>query len=242
MIELGMDVHTCIEKIVFSLPDIKTCHLKVYTPSRGFEERIASQSKNKELHTIVEEARRIRDLVSGSMPYWESLVRSAWRSPVLHLVASEALRHDDAHDAIRVYDVAADECSARNLKERIRSISSDDLLAFSSLMHGANNDEWHLPMLDLRVVPSPQNLDSLLIFLETMALKGAVLESGRSYHYYGYVPLSAHEWHRFVGLAMLAYPITDGRYIGHRLLGGSFDLRISTSPMKPILPHVVALL
>jgi hypothetical protein len=237
---IGDDAHQCMEAIARTLPSSSTYQLKVYIPSKGFEDRIASRSGDPNLHAIVDDARRLRSLVPGPMPYWESLIRTAWQSPALEVIAKEALRHELEQDAIRVYSVAASDLSREALRHRVASLQPNEVLAFSSRITDKDGNCAHLPMLDFRVYPSKESLRSLVVFARAMGLSGAILESGKSYHYYAYSPVSQEGWIQFAALAILAYPVTDSRYLGHRLLSGSFDLRISTNAEKPVLPHVVA--
>jgi hypothetical protein len=101
----------------------------------------------------------------------------------------------------------------------------------------------HIPMMDFRCEPSDRNRELVIMAMRKLGQQnGVVLESGRSYHYYGFDLLDEASWRDFMYRCLLLAPFTDSRYIGHRLLGGTARLRISASRHKPAVPHVVAVL
>lgn len=100
----------------------------------------------------------------------------------------------------------------------------------------------HIPMMDFRCLKSPKNLARIKGLLRTIGEKeGVVLDSGRSYHYFGTNPLSEKEWLMFLGKCLLS-GLVDERYIGHRLIDRCGILRISVCPLRPKIPTVVSIL
>ena len=92
-------------------------------------------------------------------------------------------------------------------------------------------------MLDFRCPHSPQ----AIIFLKNAMLalgqrKGVLVESPRSYHYYGLELIPEEELNKFLGHALLIAPIVDGRYIAHRLTDGACRLRIGAVRNKGFTP------
>ena len=105
----------------------------------------------------------------------------------------------------------------------------------------------HFAMLDFRAeVPSCAKAAAKAIELIVKALikceapDGAILNSGNSYHYYGFSPQSEIEWRNFMTRCLLLEPLIDVRYIAHRLLSGKATLRITNSILKKTAPYVVA--
>lgn len=99
----------------------------------------------------------------------------------------------------------------------------------------------HIPMMDFRCEPSDRSLEFVVKAMRKLGQrKGIVLESGRSYHYYGFELLDEEEWRDFMHRSLLLTPFVDPRYIGHRLLAGTARLRITASRGKPAVPRVVA--
>lgn len=92
--------------------------------------------------------------------------------------------------------------------------------------------------MDLRCRPSNENLYKCKTAFQKMGVPGVMLESGRSYHFYGFKILAHEDWVRFMANCLLFAPLSDVRYIGHRLLEGACDLRITEIEGK--FPRVVA--
>lgn len=100
----------------------------------------------------------------------------------------------------------------------------------------------HIPMMDFRCPKSPKNLARIKGLLRTIGEKeGVILDSGRSYHYFGTNPLSEKEWLMFLGKCLLS-GLVDERYIGHRLIDRCGILRISACSLRPKIPTVVSIL
>jgi hypothetical protein len=68
---------------------------------------------------------------------------------------------------------------------------------------------------------------------------GALLESGRSFHYYGLAPRSDASWRRFMSFALLLAPLVDARHAAHGLIEDLGCLRLDAHPMQPVEPRVV---
>jgi len=84
-------------------------------------------------------------------------------------------------------------------------------------------------------------LELLKEFLERIASKGIIVDSGGSYHFYGFDFLDHAQWVSFMGKCLLA-PWSDSRWIGHSLLADGGTLRISATEHKQKLPSVCAIL
>lgn len=116
---------------------------------------------------------------------------------------------------------------------------------------GIPRQSWHIPLMDFRCKPSPENLHRVtkaireiqdkLFYRGDMPKQGFVLESGRSYHYYGCYLMDTLSWNTFLGMCLLLSDLTDARYIGHSLIDSSSTLRISATPLRPQIPKVVAI-
>ena len=98
---------------------------------------------------------------------------------------------------------------------------------------------FHIPLLDLDI---PVDEDGIQKIEEvSFGLKiehGAVLNSGRSYHFWGLKLLSEEKWRKFMYQALLLDRI-DRRWVGHRLIDGQANLRISEKSGRiPVVVHV----
>jgi hypothetical protein len=126
------------------------------------------------------------------------------------------------------------------LRDAAEKLSSSKLLGLVSKVHLADGRSAHIPMMDFICAPSTRNLEMLVRMLRSIRKgKGWLLESGRSYHYYGCQLLTAEEWLVFLGKCLLMSGYADDRYIGHQLVDGHCVLRLSSGKSKAV-PTVVA--
>lgn len=89
------------------------------------------------------------------------------------------------------------------------------------------NGIYHIPLLDLDIPIDENGAESAReVFLGLGIQNGAIINSGMSYHGWGLELLSDFEWHRFMAKALLLDRI-DRRWVGHRLLDGQANLRVS---------------
>jgi hypothetical protein len=157
--------------------------------------------------------------------------------------AARALRHDTAWELDNRTVHAGDE----DLTGIIAPAASDEAVGIYSdvqveLDTGAVATR-HLPMLDFSVPVSKEGE----AFVEAAVWEmgetfGAILNSGRSYHYVGFDLMTPAEWMEFMHQAILLAPHVDAPYLGHRLLTGAATLRITSGKYKPETPRIVSLL
>jgi hypothetical protein len=85
--------------------------------------------------------------------------------------------------------------------------------------------------------------DKLLLALKGMGeQRGLLFKSGASFHYYGLRLMDETEWRQFLGRCLLTAPLTDARYVAHRLIEGFGVLRIASTRRKPVSPFLVGAL
>jgi len=104
-----------------------------------------------------------------------------------------------------------------------------------------NREKLHIPMLDFVIEVKP---DSLLVVKESVRLpKGVFLNSGNSYHYYGYDLMSELQWRAWMsGLGNGKLDeIIDESYLSYSLKRGYGALRLFGYPDtdKATVPTVV---
>ncbi len=104
-------------------------------------------------------------------------------------------------------------------------------LAVASRVSLSRGREGHLPLLDLQCRPTATNLRHILHAMRRILPEGGVvLNSGRSFHYYGRHLLTPSEWRQFLGRCLLLEPLVDVRNLGHCLIDGESALRLSPNP------------
>lgn len=138
-------------------------------------------------------------------------------------------------------NLSREDASAENLREIAEGLRGNRLLGILSKVRLLGGESAHIPMMDFKCAPSVRNLEVLVNLLNDLRQgPGYVLESGRSYHYYGLRLLSEEDWKVFLGKCLLMYGYTDERYIGHQLIDGHCVLRLSAGKSKSNVPRVVA--
>lgn len=102
----------------------------------------------------------------------------------------------------------------------------------------------HIPMLDFECDVSGENLSKIIEFVNEIKEAGVILESGRSYHYYGFNLLDEKRWIKFMARSLLFTGFIDSRHIGHRILSSEARLRLAKikgSDRYLMTPKVVAI-
>lgn len=113
-------------------------------------------------------------------------------------------------------------------------------LSFSAGDSGGTKD-MHIPMIDFSVEPSDHAHTLIRRLLDDLFEQhGALLYSGRSYHYIGFRLMSHDRWETFMHRLLLASPaLVDAPWVGHRLLYGAASLRLNFAASKPKEPVVM---
>ena len=155
------------------------------------------------------------------------------------------------HDFSRsmMVGIKSEDITVDKLNYWIRPLDEGEVLGIISDIKIARSFEeyysahfHHIPMMDFRCPKSPKNLTRIKRLLRAIGEEeGVILDSGRSYHYFGLNPLNEKDWLRFMGKCLLS-ELVDGRYIGHRLIDRCGILRISDCPLRPKIPTVVDIL
>ena len=154
-------------------------------------------------------------------------------------LVGDFLHHD--HRANEHWQVSVRDLTSEILKERMASLPHHLALALDSKCIFQDASFKYIPMMDFKPPPNANNLQLLEEFLERIECKGIIVDSGASYHFYGLDFFAYAQWIEFMGKCLLA-PWSDSRWIGHSLIAGGGDLRISATELKPKLPSVCAIL
>lgn len=97
----------------------------------------------------------------------------------------------------------------------------------------------HIPMMDLDCPISDENLKMAGEYAKILGREGVIMQTGRSYHYYGFHLLSpGKEWQDFIASSMLA-KVCDIRYMAHKLKDGFITLRLTAGGIRGTVPRVV---
>jgi hypothetical protein len=154
-------------------------------------------------------------------------------------IAHEALVHDTAERL--AYELPSADLDEQRIDSLAADLGPDFALALTSLVTLSDRSSGHIPMLDLKCDTSLEAQRSVVeLFRRIGSPHGALLDSGQSYHYYGFEVVTESEWRVFLGKCLLSALLVDTRYIAHRLIDGFCSLRINATVTKPKVPTVVA--
>jgi hypothetical protein len=138
-----------------------------------------------------------------------------------------ALFHRPLGDAVAVLDV--EKLTPLAVGRLIRTAAAEESVVLSSVV-ATSPSARHMCMLDFAVPPSTEGLELARETASSLRLNGMLVNSGRSYHFYGDRLLNTSKWRELLLRASLLAPIVDGRWITHQLLQGYAGLRVSPHP------------
>ena len=113
------------------------------------------------------------------------------------------------------WQILVSDLTGEILRKKIASLPSNLALALDSKCIFQDASVKYIPMMDFKPRPNAKNLELLKEFLERIASKGIIVDSGGSYHFYGFDFLDHAQWVGFMGKCLLA-PWSDSRWIGHK--------------------------
>lgn len=154
-------------------------------------------------------------------------------------IVNHFLHHDNSTN--EHWQVSANDVTIETISQRIADLPGNLALGLESRCMFKNSSVRYIPMMDFQLGRSAGHLELLKHFLQRLTDKGIIVDSGASYHFYGFDFLDHAQWIRFMGKCLLV-PWSDARWIGHSLIAGGGDLRISPSELKPKLPVVCEVL
>ncbi len=160
-------------------------------------------------------------------PLWTIFPHLALRNGKhLDFLVESTLTHFHGPKAER-YTLTAENLAANGVKGLTNQLPAEHGLSVCSDVRLKDGTRAHIPMMDFSAEPSEANQNLIITTLRKVGYEsGILMNSGNSYHFYGSALLSEDEWRTFLGQSLLLSPITDSRYIAHRLVDGYCSLRI----------------
>ena len=116
---------------------------------------------------------------------------------------------------------------------------SKSMIALSSCVKIENGELAHIPMLDFACNNDESGFISAVTALKELSVPGFLLNSGKSFHFYGKKLLSNKDFFSFLGKAALLTPIIDAPWIAHQLIEGAAALRLSAKEAYSHRPYLV---
>lgn len=213
-------------------PSVKFFYFIVYTPWVASVEQRVGKKRDRGFHSLTHFGER-------KWAFEKSLMLQIVSGRESKEVAENLLMHDEQAEDSRIVQVASE-----NLEEWLRlakkRVKSTETIGLTSMCESFDGVRAHIPMMDFSCPPSSENQTFVRHALQEIGIaNGIIVNSGRSFHAYGFKVLTVTEWTKFMGQCLLLSPYTDSRYIGHRLIADRCILRIWTSEDKPELPWIV---
>lgn len=223
-------------ELVQSLEPILSVTLIQYRQTVSLARRAATDARRLEV-ALCDFAKRPRPIW---IPDYEILYAdSLARGVVPHSMLREAAEHQDSPENRIRRSLQREAISSASLA-KARDDAPQWALAVSSRVD-TRDGERHLPMIDFQCPIGPLYETTLVEGLRAIGCRGALLESGVSYHFYADHLVTDDVWRAFMGRMLLLAPFVDTRYVGHRLIDSESVLRIAADAAKPVEPHIVAL-
>ncbi|WP_374948156.1 hypothetical protein [Mucilaginibacter sp.] len=180
------------------------------------QERIDTEGELKSSYT---KALTIRE--TYSFPFWDSFNVSLFHTKLEDL---SFLREVKFHNKIKkTYSITR--ATVANFLVDQQAV--DMYLTFCSKVTFADGKIKHFPLLDFHIPVSAANENICIGVLKALKLKGFLLDSGKSYHFYGKELLEQEELISLLATALLFAPIIDRAWVAHQLIERKCSLRIS---------------
>ena len=197
------------------------------------QKRVASSSGVRFIQRARERSRRF------DLPAWYAVILLVLGSDEIPAGILEAAAfHQSISDSLQPIDSSA--LKLDRIRRLAQQIPTDRMLTFCSKVKLRNGVIRHIPMMDFHC---PVSDHSLAVVSKTAAMfgigPGFVLQTEKSYHFYGTQLVSETELVRFLSQALLFSPIVDQAWIAHQLIDMCCALQISSRRPKSRVPKVV---
>ena len=232
---VGESITHAIPELIRLFPEVSQVTFAAYRPAPGLDTRLARSSDP--TLDIRQTAEKLRQ--EFGIPFWDAILAiSMKRGEIPDRYVELAILHDRSPDEYSI-EVPISDVSQEKLDSLVGELKEGFVLAISSKVQLKSGGLAHIPMMDFRCEPSSMNAAIVKRALKAMGEDaGLLVNSGRSYHFYGLRLLSQDAWIQFLAMGILFTPIVDARFIAHRLADKACRLRIGSGPGKPSLPKV----
>ncbi len=192
---------------------------------------------SKEELEIVQRAKSLK--ASTLLPFWDALLTISMRAAAPTVGIFRAATY---HNAItdNVHTLLTSTLALNELRAIETTLTSDKILAVASKVKCADGTVRHIPQIDFHCSDNPTTRDTVMELLNVLGLRGYLLASGKSFHFYGVDLLAESEFAKFMGRILLFSPIVDRAWIAHQLIEGQTALRLSSRAGYGASPKLVA--
>jgi hypothetical protein len=175
------------------------------------------------------------------LPFWDGVMLSLFRArDVSERILKEATLHQKTSKLS--FAIPFGERDVAEIRARLRQVQQTKMLAICSEVRLTDGSTKHIPMMDFHCPVGPQSLDLSAKVAKLLGVGGGFLvETDKSYHFYGTTLLTQTEMVEFLGRATLFSPIVDRAWIAHQLIELCCALRISDRQPEGKALRVVSL-
>jgi hypothetical protein len=172
--------------------------------------------------------------------FWDAVILSCFGSGVAaRSILEKALFHNSPPS--RIVSVRKSDWSHKHLNHIMREVEAGQILVVSSRVALSDGSYSHVPMIDFHCPVSPANQEMSTQVASLLHPGGGyLLDSGKSYHFYGKSLVAEPELSASLGRSLLLSPIIDRAWVAHQLIEGACGLRISPKPESETIPTVIA--
>ena len=234
---LGLDVSEIVVRVIRAHPEIERIFFGLPKINPPLQKRLGLSSQDREV--ILDAAKESRQT---KLPGWYVVMLSLFRS---QHPSETILRQAAFHQSISrtLYPLASDNLGVQKIHELADRTPPNRILSLCSEVRLKNGPTKHIPMMDFHC---PISDHSLSLVCNTARLfdvgPGFVVETERSYHFYGsQVLLSDPELASFLGRALLFSPIVDHAWIAHQLMDMCCALQVTARTRSGKVPRVVGI-
>jgi hypothetical protein len=233
---IGRPVTDFLEVFCRFHPEVAALHFAAYTPEPKLSERLQNM--------LTQQEQEIRDLAvticrGNGIPFYDALLGICMRRDTVPERFLESAAVHSSNAPALTFDLTPREVTSTRIAEMIAQLPTGHGLVVSSKLRLNSEAVRQIPMLDFRCPCSSGNAHAISKILLLLGEKqGVLVESGRSYHYYGTRLLAMSEWIEFMARALLFAPIVDPRFVAHRIADGECRLKIVASKEGEI-PKIV---
>jgi hypothetical protein len=234
----GSTAENVIAFIAKNNKNIRTFRFCIYNTIAGLDQRTLKMLKQDGKDFV---ARAFDFRKQYGFDFWDALLTLGMHEGFLPMkLVKQAAVHPTFENPNRIIKFTKDRVNETNLLKLLIKLNTNEALGLSSIVEISNNQIMHIPLVDFHCPPNKKNLKFVKAALKEIGEKdGIILNSGRSFHYYGFELKPEKEWKKFLGLCLLLSPLVDPRYVAHRLIDGESVLRIYSNSIKPNVPIVV---
>jgi hypothetical protein len=237
IINRDQEITDILPELIRRIGDIDSLSLFALT-TESQPDRVVDRPEMKD---VVAEALQVRK--EYKVPFWEAvlLIARNKNGRALDLVLDAASYHQPTSEAEAWFHLTAADGLPRRIKEITATADGQRVIALSSkVTTKSTQSPAHLQMLDFRIRPNEENEKLASEILKRAGVEGILLNSGNSYHFYGYhLMRSDSELSSFLGKVSLYAPFIDQRWVAHQLIEGACALRISRGKSFPKSPEFV---